>query len=189
MTTRVEVLQWRLLRLAGSAQARSLLGFTLIELMVALAVLAVLLGLAVPSFTEVSLSGRLRSLANGLVASATLGRSEAIKRNAVVTLCASSDGATCAATGEGDWHQGWIVRTVDGTVLQAQSAAPSGYRITAGSTSIIAFQPTGLGANSTTLTICRLSPSVGSQERVVEISLTGRTSVKTTTAGACPGGS
>ncbi|TKD37086.1 GspH/FimT family pseudopilin [Azotobacter chroococcum] len=162
-------------------------GFTLVELMVALAVLAILLGIAVPSFTEVSLSGRLRSLANGLVASATLGRSEAIKRNAVVTLCASSDGATCAEPGEGDWHQGWIV-VADGTVLHAQSAAPSGYRITAGVTSI-AFQPTGLGATSTSLTICRSSPSAGSQERVVEISLTGRTSVKTTTAGECPEGS
>ncbi|TBW06585.1 prepilin-type N-terminal cleavage/methylation domain-containing protein [Azotobacter chroococcum subsp. isscasi] len=169
----------------GAAQARRQRGFTLIELMVALAVLAVLLGVAVPSFSDASLSSKLRSQANALVASVALGRSEAIKRNAVVTLCASSDGATCT----GAWHQGWIVRAADGSVLQAQSAAPSGYRITAGSTSIIAFQPTGLGANSTTLTICRLSPSVGSQERVVEISLTGRTSVKTTTAGACPGGS
>jgi type IV fimbrial biogenesis protein FimT len=169
---------------AGSAQVHRLRGFTLVELMVALAVLAILLGIAVPSFTEVSLSSRLRSLANALVASATLGRSEAIKRNAVVTLCASSDGATCT----GDWHQGWVVRTADGTVLQAQAAAPSGYRITAGEPGI-AFQPTGLGATSTTLTICRSSPSAGTQERVVEISLTGRTSVKTTTTGECPEGS
>lgn len=168
----------------GSAQVHRLRGVTLVELMVALAVLAILLGIAVPSFTDASLSSRLRSLANGLVASAALGRSEAIKRNAVVTLCASSDGATCT----GGWHQGWIVTTANGTVLQAQPAAPVGYRVTAGETSI-AFQPTGLGATSTSLTICRSSPSAGSQERLVEINLTGRTSVKTTTTGVCPEGS
>jgi len=155
-------------------------GFTLVELMVALAVLAILLGVAIPSFSDVSLSSKLRSLANELAASATLGRSEAIKRNAVVTLCASSDGANCT----GDWHQGWIVRVADGTVLHAQDAAPSGYRITAAVTSIV-FQPTGLGATSTSLTICRASPSAGRQERVVEVSLTGRTLVKATTNGVC----
>ncbi|MDV7210382.1 GspH/FimT family pseudopilin [Azotobacter beijerinckii] len=182
MTIRVGVLQRRLLRF-GSARA---CGFTLVELMVALAVLAILLGVAIPSFSDVSLSSKLRSLANELAASATLGRSEAIKRNAVVTLCASSDGANCT---KDDWNQGWVVRTVDDTVLHAQAAAPSGYLITATSEADetrIEFQPTGLGATSTRLTICRSSPSAGSQERVVEVSLTGRTSVKTTTTGKCP---
>lgn len=173
---------------SGSARRRTapvqvcrLKGFTLIELMVALAVLAILLGMAVPSFTDVSLSSKLRSLANALVASATLARSEAIKRNATITLCASSDGAACT----GNWHQGWIVRAADGTVLQAQPAAPSGYRITAAASSIL-FQPTGLGATSTDLTVCRSSPSVGSQERVVGINLTGRASVSSTNNGVCP---
>jgi len=164
----------------AAALARRQRGFTLIELMVALAVLAVLIGLAVPSFTEVSLSGKLRSLANTLVASATLGRSEAIKRNAAVTLCASSDGATCT----GSWHEGWIVRISDGSVLQAQPAAPTGYRIT-GADSIV-FQPSGLGATSTNLIICRSSPSAGSQERVVGVTLTGRASVSSTQNGVCP---
>ncbi|SEQ85871.1 type IV fimbrial biogenesis protein FimT [Azotobacter beijerinckii] len=187
MTTSGRALEGRARSLAGVVRVRRLHGFTLVELMVALAVLAILLGVAIPSFSDVTLSSKLRSLANELVASATLGRSEAIKRNAVVTLCASSDGSTCT----GSWYEGWIVRASDGTVLHAQAAAPSGYRITAiapDTTSItsIAFQPTGLGATTASLTVCRSSPSAGNQERVVEISLTGRTSVKSTTTGECP---
>ena len=46
--------------------------------------------------------------ANDLLASVQLARSEAIKRNVAVTLCASADGTTCA--GGGGWEQGWVVR-------------------------------------------------------------------------------
>lgn len=155
-------------------------GFTLIELMVTIVVLAVLLGIAIPSFTESTLGSRLRSEANDLAAGALLARSEAIKRNETVTLCASSDGATCTGT----WASGWIVRSVGGTVLMAHGAAPSGFLVSSSETSID-FQPSGVGAVSTTLTVCRATPSVGGQERVVSISATGRASVSKTATGSC----
>ena len=71
-------------------------GFTMVELLTALAVLAVLLALAVPNFNDASLSARLNGFANSLVASAQVARSEAIKRNSNITLCASANGTTCA---------------------------------------------------------------------------------------------
>lgn len=155
-------------------------GFTLVELMVTIAVLAVLLGIAVPSFTESTLGSKLRTQANELAAGALLARSEAIKRNQTVTLCASSDGATCTGT----WASGWIVRTTGGVVLQAHGAVPSGFLINSSVTSLV-FQPSGVGSTSATLTICRATPSVGSQERVVDVSPTGRATVSKTSTGSC----
>jgi prepilin-type N-terminal cleavage/methylation domain-containing protein len=74
-------------RIRGRApRASATRGFTLIELMIAIAVFAILLAIAVPSFRDASLAARLGSIANNMVASVQLARSEAIKRNAVVRL-------------------------------------------------------------------------------------------------------
>jgi type IV fimbrial biogenesis protein FimT len=158
-------------------------GFTLIEMMIAITVMAILLAVAVPSYQDASLGSQLRSMANDLYSSITLARSEAIKRNAVVVLCASADGATCGA---GDWEQGWIV-TQGGTVIHRQHAARTGFRISAtAGLGTLNFQPVGAGATSTTFTICRATPSVGKQERVVTLDATGRGWVKTTNLASCP---
>lgn len=156
-------------------------GFTLIELMVTIAVMAILLAIAVPSFTDAALGNRLSSYANNFVASAHLARSEAIKRNAAVTLCASADGTSCA-TANG-WQQGWIVLSGT-TVIQRQQALPAGLLFTGGVHSII-YQPSGINAISATLTLCRATPSVGSQQREISISATGRPSVTKTTSASC----
>jgi len=161
-------------------------GFTLIELMVTIMVLAVLLGLGVPSFREAALSSRVTSYANDLVASVQLARSEAIKRNAPVTLCASSDGAVCEV--DGGWEVGWIVATADGTILQRQPPADDAYRITeAADTVEVAMPATVVRDPPTTLsfTVCRFDP-VGGQERIVTVTPSGGTSVRRTSTGACP---
>jgi type IV fimbrial biogenesis protein FimT len=131
-----------------------------------------------------TLGSKLRSQANDLVAGAVLARSEAIKRNQTVTLCASSDGATCTGT----WANGWIVRSSGGVLIQAHKAAPNGFLIISAETSFT-FQPTGVGVTpapaASTFVVCRATPSVGGQERVVTISLTGRTSVERTNTATC----
>lgn len=164
-------------------------GFTLIEVMIVVVIVAILATLAAPSFIDATLSSRLGTLANKFVASVHLARSEAIKRNSVVTVCVSTDGATCTT---GGWDQGWIVMcpTTDevfcdpaGTetiVFHREQAMPSGFKgIEASDLDSLDFQPTGVGAMAAALTVCRATPSVGSQERVVTISATGRPTVST----------
>jgi type IV fimbrial biogenesis protein FimT len=82
-------------------------GFTLIELMVALAVAAILLGVGVPSFMDALHNSRLGSQYNELVQSLYLARSEAIKGSADVVVCARADDDTCDENG--DWSNGWLV--------------------------------------------------------------------------------
>lgn len=157
-------------------------GFTLIEAMVAIAVMAVLLTIAVPSFKNATLGSQLRAAANDLAAAAFMARSEAIKRNAVVTLCMSADGETCSASG--GWEQGWAI-LLAGTPLQRHTAAPAGLKITAGAVTSVSFQPTGAGATAAVFKVCRATPSVGREERVVTIDATGRPWIKRTTSAVC----
>ncbi len=155
-------------------------GFTLLELMVTLAVAAILIGIAVPSLSDATLAGKLSASANELVAGVAMGRSEAIKRNSVTSLCVSSNGSSC---GSGGWDQGWIV-IAGSTVIQKHPAAPTGFKVTSSVTKID-FQPTGVGNTQASLTVCRSAPSAGAQERVVNVSATGRAYVSKTTTGTC----
>jgi len=159
-------------------------GFTLVELMVTIAIFAILLGMAAPSISDAMLGSRLTALANRIVASATIARSEAIKRNTAVTMCVSTDGSTCAS---GGWEQGWIVRA-GSEIVHREAAAPAGIRISEASEtpqSSLSFSPNGVGASAAVLTVCRGTPAAGPMERVVHIYMTGRTRVEKTTAGTC----
>lgn len=155
-------------------------GFTLLETMVAVAVVAILLSLAVPMYSDSRLNSQLRASANDLVGSVYLARSEAIKRGTVVRLCASANGETCG----GAWNQGWIV-TVGADVLDRQAALPSGFVVSeANGIGTFAFQSTGVDSTAGTFVVCRAQP-VGERERVVSIDATGRASVARTATGTC----
>lgn len=80
-------------------------GFSLIELMVTIAIVAILLAVAFPSFEGSLRSNRVATGTNELLASLSLARSEAIRNPAGAALCTSTDGAACG----GDWNDGWLV--------------------------------------------------------------------------------
>jgi type IV fimbrial biogenesis protein FimT len=82
-------------------------GFTVIEMMIALSVLAVILTLAVPAFGRFIEQQQLTATANSLVGHLQFARGQAITRGTLVAACPSSDGRTC--TGGNRWEHGWIV--------------------------------------------------------------------------------
>lgn len=166
-------------------------GFTLIELIVTIAISGILISLVAPSFASAFLSNRLAAFSNSFAASAQLARSEAVKRNSPVTICRSTNGTSCVTTGS--FQQGWIVFSdpnangaVDTgeTVVQVQEALASDYHFTSTAYPLI-FQPSGIGATAATLTLCRALPSPGPQERTITVSAVGRTTVTRTTTGVC----
>jgi len=103
-------------------------GFTLVELMVTLAIAIILLSVGVPSFTGTIENSRLTTAANTLITTVNLARSEAIKRGVRVTTCKSSNGTTC--TTGGDWSQGWIVFTDEDNNATYSSATETLLRVT-----------------------------------------------------------
>ena len=110
-------------------------GFTLMELMVTIAIAGILLGVAIPSFTSIISSNRLTTYANDLVTALNFARSEAIKRGVRITLCKSTNGNSCTA-GD-DWSQGWIIFTDQNNNATYDSATETLLRVQANSANAI----------------------------------------------------
>ena len=111
-------------------------GITLIELLTVLAILAITLGIGIPSVTAMIQTNRMASAINSLSGSFAYARSEAITRGHEVIICKSADGEFC--TQEGNWEQGWIIyhdqngnetRDEDETLYRVQDALPPGIEV------------------------------------------------------------
>lgn len=93
-------------------------GFSLIELLVALAIIAIVVGFAVPSFLGLMASTRVSRTVNAFVADTRYARGEAMRRGKTVTICRSADPAAnppkCSSgdgVAIGGWREGWVVFT------------------------------------------------------------------------------
>lgn len=83
-------------------------GFTLIELMAAIILLSVMAVVAIPAMGNLFQNNSLVAFTNSFTSTVALARSEAIKRNLQVSMCALNDaGTNCGANGE--WEDGWTV--------------------------------------------------------------------------------
>jgi type IV fimbrial biogenesis protein FimT len=82
-------------------------GYSLIELLITVAIMSTLSLIALPSFAQLVAWNRVKAQAHEFLTDVTLARSEAVRRGQRVTMCKSADGQGCAEDGE--WDQGWIV--------------------------------------------------------------------------------
>lgn len=162
-------------------------GFTLIELMIAVVILSVLVTLAVPSFQDMVANNRAASQANSLLQLITYGRSEAIRRNRVMTLCRSTSGTSCA--GAGDWAQGIVLfvdTDNDGTVDTGEDIVLASVPFARGvqintdptTTTRLSYSARGIGNWAGSFAIKRGSLASDRYQRSVVVSTTGRARIE-----------
>jgi type IV fimbrial biogenesis protein FimT len=174
-------------------------GFTLVELMVVIAITGILTAVAIPQYTQYRASRMVRVLSSSLSSSFRLARSEAIRRGRDVTICRTEDpdaNPPACATNAGDWTTGWIVfedsltrGTVDAadTIIKVEPPATGkgNMLVSGGGTYQLTYHALGLpvqagNANGTIFVLPSLpaSEQEGSKlRRDVVISITGRVRV------------
>ena len=154
-------------------------GFSLYELLLVLALIAVLAGLAMSSFGSIIARNRMHAEVNALFHAIHVARKESIMRRRVVSLCASSSGTGCS--GSRDWSAGWIMfANHDGDsppqvdagepLLQVHRPTDS-LRITANRSSFT-LRATWLRATNGTIVVC--DRAAQAQPLGLVVSYTGR---------------
>ncbi|GAB4170579.1 MAG: hypothetical protein Kow0020_04920 [Wenzhouxiangellaceae bacterium] len=168
-------------------------GYTLIELMLALAVASLVVVLALPAMGSFLARQRIDAAANELVAHLNVARLAAVSRAHRVVLCPSTDGAQCDQANR--WERGWIVfHDPDGNLAPASDAdlirihgPVDGMDLDSAGRRFVRYQPDGTaGGSNLTIKLCdRTDPE---RARAVIVSNTGRPRVADLPAHLqCPG--
>jgi len=182
-------------------------GFSLMELMVTISVLAIILAVAVPSFSGVIGNSKLRGQVSELQAALNYARTEAIRQNRNVVFCHSNNGINCTIPVNNSW-EGWLVGTAGavlanpvvpvlrtGVIAAAPMKISSGPNLQASSANhAIRFTPQGLARTFATnaplsdlIQVCIASAATNPNIRDIVFSSGGRNRiVATDNAGACP---
>src|SRR3990167_4880706 len=165
-------------------------GVTILELLIALAILGILATVSLPGFMDMLGRMSANSAAMALAGTLSLARSEAIKSGFDVSICATQDGADCDA---GNWSKGWIVFVdantdangdigsvdVGDTVIRVFEPLAGMSLVVSPAVDLVQYDSRGYGKNSSilTFTICPLD---GNDEnaRQIEVSLSGRARIE-----------
>jgi type IV fimbrial biogenesis protein FimT len=167
-------------------------GFTLIELMVVLVLVAVFTLIGIPSYRSITTTNRMATEMNSFVGDLQFARSEAIKRGQFVTICASADGAACLGANTTNWTPGWIVFAdannndvvnAGESIVRIQAAMQGGDSLVSNLGGAITFNRNGFTTNAQTVTL-NDSANAAQPRRCAIISAVGR--VSTDTGTNCP---
>ena len=160
-------------------------GFSIIELMVTVTVLAVIVAIAAPSFGDILDSSKRVAVVSELSSDLSLARTEAARRGKRVTVCVSSDGSSCLSS-YADWSSGWIVFgdvNADGVLtasqgdelLRRRDAILGGFSLVSSgfaSSGRIQFRPTGAADSEGAFLLCKAGSS-GANGRRVTVKFSG----------------
>lgn len=137
-------------------------GFTLVELLVLLAILGIVTSFAIPSYTGFMTENRLSNQNTSLMLDFIFARGEAATRGKRITVCQSSDGASCSNVG---WGAGRIIFIDNGTtgsidgndeILRVSNGIASQDSMTGNTAdAYIAYKPNGIPNNNVTITTCK----------------------------------
>lgn len=165
-------------------------GFTLIEMIVVVALVAIISAFALPSFSNLVGGNRMSTQYNMLLSSLSFARSEAIKRNTSVTVCRSNNQTTCV----GGWQNGWIVFVDNGvigtvnapndTILNVHGALATGNTLSYAAINKVTYLANGLIAVGDQGTFSFCDTRVGNFGIQIIVTPTGRT--RKATDVACP---
>jgi type IV fimbrial biogenesis protein FimT len=166
-------------------------GFSLLELMAATTVSAILLSVSVPGLRKFVLDARRTAVVNELLTSAQLARMASITRSGYVTMCPSVNGTTCSAS-TADWKAGWIVysnldRDFSGAepdagepVLRYFPNDNPGVQVSSGGRRSFSFRPFQINSDNGTITVCdERGSAVPSERRAIIINTVGRPRIST----------
>lgn len=155
-------------------------GFTLIELVIVVAIAAILLGMAVPSMARMMDSNRRAAAVNSLISDMQLARSAAASHGSEVVVCHSTNGKSCSNQGRPDWASGWIV-FVDSALNGTFDAAEEKLSVTGARAGVtmpsntasgkFRFKPGARSMTNATVAVC---PQGSSDGRWIVVSATGR---------------
>jgi type IV fimbrial biogenesis protein FimT len=153
-------------------------GFSLLELLVVLAIAGLLLGMALPSFREFLISAARREASTGLYISLNRARSEAIARNRTVKVCAldlAASTPSCASAG--NWLNGWITYIeLDGGGIEAiavQRPVSDQLRLQQAPSGSIAFDAGGRATAEAQFSVCAPVGARDDRARLVRLSRSG----------------
>ncbi|HEX7060838.1 MAG TPA: GspH/FimT family pseudopilin [Woeseiaceae bacterium] len=150
-------------------------GFTLLELIVTLAVAAIILSFGVPGFMGFVQNSRATTHTNDLVTALNLARSEATRRGSAVTVCSTTNGASC--NGSTDWSTGWVVRDAAGNVLRVWAERSGGANVVTGGVNSLSFGSRGALTGSATTFDIKVPDCTGKHARRVSVNAAGRIAV------------